>query len=95
MDNIFNPDFQDFFKALNQAEVKYILVGGYAVILHGYNRTKGDLDIWVERSQENYKAIQKAFQIFDMPVFNMNEVNFVFICSPFLIWQSLLSMCCK
>ena len=37
--------------------MKYILVGGYAVIIHGYNRTTGDLDIWVERSAENYYKI--------------------------------------
>jgi len=43
--NIFNDDFKDFLLALNTEKVKYILVGGYAVILHGYNRTTGDLDI--------------------------------------------------
>lgn len=30
-----HPDFLDFLKALNKAEVKYMLVGGYAVIFHG------------------------------------------------------------
>ena len=43
MGNIFNEDFQDFIKALNQTEVEYLLVGGYSVILHGYARTTGDL----------------------------------------------------
>lgn len=38
MSNIFNEDFQDFIRALNNNSVEYILVGGYAVILHGYNR---------------------------------------------------------
>ena len=46
--NIFNPDFQDFIAALNLSEVAYILVGGYSVILHGYARTTGDMDIWVQ-----------------------------------------------
>lgn len=35
MANIFNDDFQDFLKSLNECEVEYILVGGYSVILHG------------------------------------------------------------
>lgn len=43
---IFNPDFKDFIHALNRHEVDYILIGGYAVILHGYARTTGDLDVF-------------------------------------------------
>ena len=77
MGNVFNQDFQDFIKALNEAEVKYILVGGYAVILHGYNRSTGDMDIWVERSAENYQRLTQAFQVFGMPVFDMTLSNFL------------------
>jgi len=77
MKNIFNPDFQDFIRSLNEADVKYILVGGYAVILHGYNRTTGDLDIWVERSTDNYQKLLRAFQLFGMPVFDMTLSNFL------------------
>lgn len=62
MGNIFNSDFRDFIMALNKNAVKYILVGGYSVILHGYSRTTGDMDIWVERSDENYSKIVKAFK---------------------------------
>ena len=45
MGNIFNDDFRDFLKSLNNNNVNYILVGGYSVILHGYSRTIGDMDI--------------------------------------------------
>ncbi len=38
MANLFNPDFRDFLQALNLGKVDYILVGGYAVILYGYER---------------------------------------------------------
>jgi hypothetical protein len=69
MANIFNDDFRDFLDALNHNEVKYILVGGFSVILHGYPRTTGDMDIWVQRSSENYQKIKKAFFEFGMPVF--------------------------
>ena len=51
MGNIFNKDFRDFIAALNKNEVRYILVGGYSVILHGYSRTTGDMDFWVDRTQ--------------------------------------------
>lgn len=61
MGNIFNNDFRDFINALNHYEVKYILVGGYSVILHGYSRTTGDLDIWVNKTIENYERLKSAF----------------------------------
>jgi predicted nucleotidyltransferase len=77
MGNIFNQDFRDFLRALNEEDVRYILVGGYSVILHGYSRTTGDMDIWVERSVENYELIKNAFQRFGMPVFDMTEMNFL------------------
>lgn len=77
MSNIFNEDFRDFLTALNEAEVKYILVGGFSVILHGYSRTTGDMDIWVERTLTNYQKIKSAFLHFDMPVFDMTEGNFL------------------
>lgn len=54
-----------------------MLVGGYSVILHGYSRTTGDMDLWVERSSENYGRIKKAFEYFGMPVFDMTEENFL------------------
>jgi hypothetical protein len=75
--NIFNEDFQDFISALNNNEVEYILVGGYSVILHGYSRTTGDLDIWVNKEKGNYLKLVKAFTEFKMPVFDMTEDNFL------------------
>ena len=71
MGNIFNRDFQDFIQALNQASVRYVLVGGYAVILHGYNRTTGD------RTEFNYQRLSVAFEIFGMPMFDMTIGNFL------------------
>lgn len=77
MANIFNEDFRDFLSMLNKHNVRYILVGGFAVILHGYSRTTGDMDIWVERTKLNYDRIKKAFTEFGMPVFDMTEENFL------------------
>lgn len=62
MGNIFNSDFRDFISALNNNTVDYILVGGYSVILHGYLRTTGDLDIWVNKKKKNYAKLVKAFE---------------------------------
>ena len=77
MSNIFNEDFIDFIQALNNAEVKYVLIGGYAVIIHGYQRTTGDMDIFVECTKENYSQIKKAFHLFQMPLFGMTEDKFL------------------
>lgn len=77
MGNIFNDDFKDFIKALVNADVDYILVGGFSVILHGHSRVTGDMDIWVEKTEENYKKLLTAFHEFKMPVFDMTKENFL------------------
>lgn len=78
MGNIFNSDFRDFIAALNNNQVRYILVGGYSVILHGYSRTTGDMDLWVDRTKDNYLKIKDAFEEFGMSVFDMTEENFLY-----------------
>jgi hypothetical protein len=77
MAKVFNDDFRDFIQALNNNSVEYILVGGYAVILHGYRRVTGDMDIWVNRTKENYSRLTKAFDEFGLPVFDMTEKKFL------------------
>ena len=77
MSNIFNADFRDFLTALRQKQVRYVLVGDYSVILPGYCRTTGDLDIWVEKTLTNYEHLVRAFHRFGMPVFDMTAANFL------------------
>ncbi len=77
MGSIFNDDFQDFIRALNGADVRYMLLGGYAVVLYGYDRTTGDMDIWVERSESNYVRLEAAFRTFGMPTFDMTLARFL------------------
>jgi hypothetical protein len=47
------PDFKDFLKLLNENQVEYLLIGGYAVGYYGYPRATADMDIWVAMSPEN------------------------------------------
>lgn len=77
MANIFNDDFRDFIDALNKHKVEYLLVGGYAVILNGYRRTTGDMDIWVNVTPENHKKLIKAYLSFGLPVSDITEENFL------------------
>ncbi len=66
--NLLNEDFVDFLRSLNKCGVESILVGGYAVILHGYHRTTGDIDIWVKPTKENHQRLQEAFKDFGLPL---------------------------
>lgn len=50
--------------AFNRHDVKYIVVGGWAVILHGFTRTTLDLDIMVDPSKENLTKILDALREF-------------------------------
>ncbi len=77
MGNILDSNFREFIECLNQNKVEYLLVGGYAVILHGYPRYTGDMDIWVNKTEDNYEQIVKAFKAFGMPVFDMTLINFL------------------
>ena len=77
MGNIFNDDFRDFIFALNEQEVEYMLVGGYAVILNGYRRSTGDMDIWVNVTAANHKRLFNAYMSFGLPTSDISEENFL------------------
>ncbi len=57
-------DFKEFLKSLNSNRVEYLLIGGYAVGIHGYIRATNDLDIWVNVSPENAAKIHRALREF-------------------------------
>ncbi|MEZ4987607.1 MAG: hypothetical protein R2795_21675 [Saprospiraceae bacterium] len=73
----FNTDFIDFIEVLNQANVRYVLVGGYSVIIHGYNRTTECLELWVDQTADNHSALTVAFQQFGMSLFDMTLDRFM------------------
>jgi len=60
----FADDFKEFLKLLNSNGVEYLLIGGYAVGIHGYVRATNDLDIWVRREPNNAQALDKALRAF-------------------------------
>src|SRR5450755_861498 len=57
-------DFKEFLKSLNSNGVEYLLIGGYAVAIHGHIRATNDLDVWVNISPENALRIQHALRQF-------------------------------
>lgn len=83
MPNLFNPDFLDFLELLDKNKVEYLLVGGYAVILHGYIRSTGDLDLWLNKTSENYKKLEQVYSDFGAPIFPYEE----FLNDKFDVWS--------
>ena len=75
MPNLFNNDFLDFLELLKIHDVNYLLVGGYAVILHGYGRSTGDLDLWIDQTSENYNKLRKVYLDFGAPIFSEEDFN--------------------
>jgi hypothetical protein len=75
--NLFNPDFVEFLQCLDAEHVEAILVGGYAVVLHGYFRTTGDMDVWVRPTSGNYKRMRAAFATFGLPTEAISEQAFL------------------
>ena len=59
-----SKDFKDFLKLLNDKNVEYLLIGGYAVVYYGYVRNTGDMDIWVRMTHENAEATAEALDEF-------------------------------
>ncbi len=62
-----NPDFEDLLRELSNAGVKFLVVGAYALAVHGLPRATGDIDIWVEASETNAQAVLAALRAFGVP----------------------------
>lgn len=59
--DIYNEEFIRFWAVLNENNVEYIMVGGVATNLNGYQRVTDDIDVWIKESSENRKKLRKAF----------------------------------
>lgn len=74
---MFNPDFKEFIKSLNENSVLYLVVGGYAVALHGYPRYTKDLDIWIDRAATNAISLVNALADFGFAGLGLREEDFL------------------
>ena len=73
-----SPEFEDLISVchqLNDAGVHYILIGGFAVILHGFVRTTCDIDLLVDSSEENVRKIKKALSTLPDNAISLIEDN--------------------
>ena len=71
------PDFEELLKLLEQNEVIYMIVGGYAVAFHGYPRFTKDIDIFYKVSTENIQKLRQALFHFGFPESELPEELFV------------------
>lgn len=69
-------DFKEFIQLLNAKKVEYLLVGGYAVILHGYPRFTGDIDFWINPAPKNAKRIIEVLDQFGFSSLNLGIDDF-------------------
>jgi len=63
-----NEDFVDLLRVLVEARVEFLIVGAHALAAHGVPRATGDLDIWVQPSQENAERVLEALRSFGAPL---------------------------
>ena len=73
----FPQDFSEFLKLLNDHSVEYLLVGGFAVAIHGYPRATFDMDVWVSRSLVNAEKIVNCLRAFGFDLPNLGVEIFM------------------
>ena len=74
---MFTQDFKERLSAFNEHCVKYLIVGGYAVGIHAQPRATKDLDLFVEPSAENAKALFAALATFGAPLANLKPEDLI------------------
>jgi hypothetical protein len=79
-----NPDFVDLLLAFNAHEVRYLVVGAYALAAHGRPRATGDLDVWVEPNPENAARVIQALASFGAPLDQIHDADFA---TPGIVFQ--------
>ena len=70
-----NEDYRDILLALNAEQVDFILVGAYALAVHGYPRATMDIDLWIMPSLENAEAVVRAVKRFGAPLHGLSVAD--------------------
>lgn len=71
--------FQELLESFNSEGVRYLIVGGYAVIFHGYSRLTKDIDLWIEPTEDNATRVVAALEATN---FYVNAVTKMKLQSP-------------
>ena len=73
---MFSQDFREFIELLIKNKAEYLIVGGYAVGVHGHPRYTGDLDIWLNSTKKNAELILKTVNEFGFSSFKLTPADF-------------------
>jgi len=71
-----NSDFEELLKLFNDNGVKYLVVGGHAVMLYTEPRYTKDLDVWIEASEENGGKVFRSLAAFGAPLAGLSPEDF-------------------
>ncbi len=71
-----NSVFKDLLEAFENAGVRFLVVGGYAVIKHTEPRFTKDLDIWAAADRENAEKVYAALKEFGAPLGDLSPDDF-------------------
>ncbi len=71
-----NSDFSDLLKLFNDKKVKYLIIGGYAVVQYAEPRYTKDLDIWISTDTTNASSVYEALKEFGAPLAELTEKDF-------------------
>ena len=74
---IVNKDFREFIELLNEHKVKYLVIGGYAVSMHGYPRYTKDVDFWIWMDRGNISSLIEAIKDFGFDSLELDEEDFL------------------
>jgi hypothetical protein len=61
--DVFDEEILAFWRQLDQQNVRYIMLGGFATNFHGYSRATDDMDLWLEDTLENRKKLRQAIKL--------------------------------
>jgi len=75
--NGIGSDFREFIQLLNENNVEYIVVGGYAVAVHGFPRYTGDIDFWVKPTKPNAEKLEKVIIDFGFGSLDIEKEDFL------------------
>ena len=73
---MFSQDFKEFIELLIKNKAEYLIVGGYAVGIHGHPRYTGDLDVWLNPTEQNAQLILKSVNEFGFSSFKLSLEDF-------------------
>ena len=71
-----NSDFSDLLKLFNANNVRYLVIGGYAIIQYAEPRFTKDLDLWISTEPINAESVYKALKEFGAPLADLSAADF-------------------